>query len=81
MLLRFEEGGQLHSLFFPQCAGLTDHRCGLDPEVAGLFVTRCSETVRKLQQRDECEGRKHYRFVAAKHEPVLELVSLPMKSQ
>lgn len=70
-----------HRLYFPHCQILTDYGCAAGPTVAALFCTPHSDMIKKMPRRGAGEGWKHYRFLQADRQPVLELVSGPCLSR
>ena len=72
-----DAGGGRHSLWFPHCRLLTDYGCVLRPGVTGLYCTPFSETIERLTDPAPRGGWKHYRFLMADRQPILELVSAP----
>lgn len=72
-----DAGGVRHSLCFPHCRLLTDYGCVLRPGVTGLYCTPFSETIGRLADPAPRGGWKHYRFLMADRQPILELVSAP----
>jgi hypothetical protein len=75
LTLSFLDAVQEHRLYFPSCRLLTDYGCANQPTVAGLFCTPHSETIKRLPSAADHSGWKHYRFLQADRQPVLELVS------
>lgn len=79
-LLFVDAGGQEHRLYYPGCRLLTDYGCAARPVVEGLFCTPHSDVIKRLPKPPTDAGWKHYRFLMADRQPVLELVSAPCQS-
>jgi hypothetical protein len=80
LVVRFADAYKEHQLFFPSCRLLTDYGCAAQPLVAALFCTPHSEVVKRLPKPLSGPGWKHYRFLQADGQPLLELVSAPCQS-
>ncbi|MCA9793805.1 MAG: PilZ domain-containing protein [Candidatus Eremiobacteraeota bacterium] len=76
--LRFVEGQNPYSLYFPDCQWVTDAAVATGVKVVGMFATYGSEALRKIESRGDKRWR-HYRFVAEGHQPVFEVLSLPCR--
>lgn len=80
LVVSFLDSTHEHRLYFPHCRLLTDYGCATQPTITGLFSTPHSETIKKLPKSLSPAGWKHYRFLQADRQPVLELVSSPCVS-
>lgn len=80
LTVAFSDATQEHSLFFPGCRLLTDYGCADRPTVAGLYSTPHSEIIKKQPSPAPPLGWKHYRFMLASRQPILEIVSAPCQS-
>lgn len=80
LMIRFLDGVSEHRLYFPHCRMLTDFGCATQPTIVGLFCTPHSDVIKRLPKPAPPEGWKHYRFLQADRQPVLELVSAPCRA-
>lgn len=77
LTVNFLDSTREHKLYFPSCRVLTDYGCGDQPTVTALFCTPHSEAIKRMPPPRIPDGWKHYRFLQADRQPVLELVSAP----
>lgn len=80
LVVRFSDEAGEHRLYFPHCRLLTDYGCAAQPEVEGLFCTPHSDVIKRLPKPAPRGGWKHYRFLRADRQPLLELVSAPCRA-
>lgn len=79
LTVTFSDAQGVHRLQFPYCRILTDYGCVLNPGVTGLYSTPFSDAIKKLPNPSPPGGWKHYRFLMADRQPILELVSAPCR--
>ncbi len=80
LVVKFFDGSGEHRLYFPYCRLLTDYGCATQATVHGLFCTPHSDVIKRLPQPAPPGGWKHYRFLQADRQPLLELVSAPCRA-
>lgn len=81
LLIDFTNEGHPYRLYFPECRLLTDYGCSQRIPVVALFCTPHSEAIKQLPKPSPAKGWKHYRFLSADGQPILELISTPCQSR
>lgn len=78
--LAFSDESAEYLLYFPDSQMLHDHAGNSSATVAGLYTTFQSQKIREIQAQRGLKRWKHYRFVTADHQPILEIISGPCQT-
>lgn len=78
--LGFSENGKMQNLYFPDCQMFKDEGCASGKAIAGMYTSFTSQAKDRLKLAEATPRRKHYRFIAADGEPLIDIVSQPCKS-
>lgn len=80
LTVHYLEGRQPHLLLFPDCQLCHDHGCAYYVRVAAFYATAQSDKLRELQGRRGSVAWRHYRFLSASGEPVLDIIAQPCQA-
>ena len=79
--LGFSENGKMQNLYFPDCQMFKDEGCASGKAIGGMYTSFTSQAKDKLNLAEATPRRKHYRFIAADGEPLIDIVAQPCRSQ